>query len=85
MADHQPSCLGGVEGEFILGPRQDNLVNAWAGLQALVKHTPKVSNSDNTSILCLYDHEEVKILFSVVYHRYLDLFFKTEKLKFQNV
>lgn len=59
MADHQPMCIGGAEGEFILGPRQDNLVNAWAGLQALVKHTPKVSNSDNTSILCLYDHEEV--------------------------
>lgn len=57
LADAMPASLGGLDEEFLMAPRQDNLVNAWAGTQALAQHNPK--GSSTAAVLCLYDHEEV--------------------------
>ena len=57
LADCMPGSLAGIDSEFIMAPRQDNLVNAWAGMSALSKHS--TSGSTNAAVLCLYDHEEV--------------------------
>ena len=59
LADYALACLAGCDLEFIMAPRQDNLVNAWAGLQALVNYSSKTAESENVAMLCLYDHEEV--------------------------
>lgn len=57
LADVMPGSLAGVDEEFVMAPRQDNLVNAWAGTHALAKHS--VTGSSTAAVLCLYDHEEV--------------------------
>ena len=57
LADCQPGSLAGMESEFIMAPRQDNLVNAWAGTSALAQHN--TAGSESAAVLCLYDHEEV--------------------------
>ena len=57
LADSMPAGLAGLDEEFLMAPRQDNLVNAWAGTEALAKHNP--AGSSTAAVLCLYDHEEV--------------------------
>ncbi len=50
----QAPGFAGLNQEFLLGYRLDNLLSCYAGLQALVESKPKA-----TSILVLNDHEEV--------------------------
>ena len=55
LADTQPSALGGLDRQFVLAPRQDNLVSCHAALVALLaaEETPQTQ-----AIVC-NDHEEV--------------------------
>eukprot|EP00116_Pleurobrachia_bachei_P000827 sb/3461089/ len=57
LADYTPAGFCGLNNEFLMAPRQDNLVNAWAGLRALADF--KTTSSTTAAVLCLYDHEEV--------------------------
>jgi aspartyl aminopeptidase len=56
LADTVAPTLGGINNEFIFSPRLDNQAMCHASLLALlrVSDTPKA-----TSVICLYDHEEV--------------------------
>lgn len=55
LMDVQPPAVGGLRGEFIFAPRLDNQASCHAALLALLRAKP----ADATSIICLYDHEEV--------------------------
>ena len=56
LHDLTPSTIAGIDGEFINAPRIDNLVSCWAGLQALLGAS---IDAEPSSVLCLFDHEEV--------------------------
>lgn len=56
--DTQPSARSGAKGEFIQGPRLDNLASSHAGLVALLDAGEK-GTSGATRVVVLYDHEEV--------------------------
>ena len=56
--DTQASGLSGARGEFIHAPRLDNLCSCHAALTALVG-SERRSPSRYTSVIVLYDHEEV--------------------------
>ena len=51
----QPSELVGLNGDFVLAPRLDNLLSCFAGLQALLSTEPTSAGA----ILVCNDHEEV--------------------------
>jgi aspartyl aminopeptidase len=54
LTDAEPPCLAGLNGEFILAPRLDNLLSCHAGLSAILRAPDR-----HTSLLLLADHEEV--------------------------
>lgn len=56
LADTSPSRLTGLNSEFISAPRLDNLFSCYVGLMALIE---SASANNTTSILCLYDSEEI--------------------------
>ncbi|WP_420638061.1 M18 family aminopeptidase [Candidatus Poriferisocius sp.] len=56
LHDLTPSTVAGLDGEFLFAPRIDNLVSCWAGLRALIDAPDDTAAS---SVLCLFDHEEV--------------------------
>lgn len=49
-----PACLCGMNNEFISSGRQDDLLMAFAGLEALIESAP----SAMTQVLALFDNEE---------------------------
>ncbi len=56
LADTVAPCLGGMDNEFIFSPRLDNQAMCHASILALMR----VQNAPAaTSVVCLYDHEEV--------------------------
>ncbi|CAN5280462.1 M18 family aminopeptidase [soil metagenome] len=55
LADTQPSALGGLDEQFVLAPRQDNLVSCLAAVQALLDSPPTAA----TQVVVCNDHEEV--------------------------
>ena len=56
LHDLTPPTLLGAERELIASARLDNLCSAWAAITALVEHG---ADADHTSVVCLFDHEEV--------------------------
>ncbi len=56
LADTQPCALGGVGGQFVMAPRQDNLVSCHAGIQALIDVGQPAAA---TQVVVCNDHEEV--------------------------
>ncbi|HUG86003.1 MAG TPA: M18 family aminopeptidase [Euzebya sp.] len=54
LADTQASALGGLDEQFVLAPRQDNLVSCHAGIQALIQSQPSAA----TQVVICNDHEE---------------------------
>jgi aspartyl aminopeptidase len=55
LADTQPSTLGGLHEQFVLAPRQDNLVSCHAAIEALLAAPP----AGVTQVVVCNDHEEV--------------------------
>ena len=53
--DLTPSTLSGVDNEFISGPRLDNQVSCYAGLEAFLAAEPH----RYLPVLAIFDHEEV--------------------------
>ncbi len=56
--DVQPSVVSGARGEFIHAPRLDNLASCHAASTALISASSE-SLPRHTSVVVLYDHEEV--------------------------
>lgn len=54
LYDATPACTCGLNNEFVLCGRQDDLLMAFAGLQAMVGSEP----SKMTQVLALFDNEE---------------------------
>jgi len=54
LYDTQPAALVGLQQEFLVGARIDNLLSCFTGLMALLE-----SGQQNTSVLVCNDHEEV--------------------------
>jgi len=54
LYDTQPLCRVGLNGEFVTGPRLDNLLSCHALIQALVQ-----AEADRNRLVVLNDHEEV--------------------------
>ena len=61
LYDTQTACLSGLQGEFIVGARCDNLASCFALTEAIVQHsTPSILSEDSdVSVMVLFDHEEV--------------------------
>jgi aspartyl aminopeptidase len=55
LADAQPSALGGWQQQFVLAPRQDDLVCCYAAVRALCE----VDAAEATQVVVCNDHEEV--------------------------
>lgn len=54
-ADTQPASIGGMDGEWVLAPRLDNLASCHAAVCALLDAAP----ADATQVIVLNDHEEI--------------------------
>lgn len=54
LYDATPACLCGLNNEFVSSGRQDDLLMAFAGLEALLSSAP----SEMTQVLALFDNEE---------------------------
>lgn len=54
FSNGEPPCYTGLNQEFILGPRLDNLLSCHAGLKSLI-----AADTKNSSMLVCTDHEEV--------------------------
>lgn len=55
LYDVQPPAVAGVNEDFILAPRLDNLASTHASLLALID----ADEVDTTSVITLFDHEEI--------------------------
>ena len=58
LCDTQPSAIGGALDEFVFAPRLDNLMNCYAGLEAL-KDSESLESDPCVRIITLFDNEEV--------------------------
>jgi aspartyl aminopeptidase len=61
LCDVQPSQIGGLNGEFVLSGRLDNLASCYCSLAALVEATTeeKLKKEKGIRALLHFDHEEV--------------------------
>jgi aspartyl aminopeptidase len=57
--DLTPSTRMGADGALVAAPRIDNLLSCWAGTEALVQLATAPAPPPATTVLCLFDHEEV--------------------------
>lgn len=59
LADYQPAEIGGLDEEFIYGPRLDNLLNAYTSIIGLTESDKTIENDNVCRIATLFDHEEI--------------------------
>lgn len=61
VIDTQPATIGGLNEEFIYGPRLDNLVNTYCAITGLVKsceNVEKLKTENHIRLVICYDNEE---------------------------
>jgi aspartyl aminopeptidase len=62
LYDTQPSCLGGLNNEFIFSPRMDNLFSSFAAVEALAESVNSEyfsKHEGNVNCIALFNHEEI--------------------------
>jgi len=62
LYDTQPSCLGGLNNEFIFSPRLDNLFSSFTAIEAITEFASSSSFSSvqgNVNCIALFNHEEI--------------------------
>lgn len=62
LYDTQPSCLGGMNNEFIFSPRLDNLMMSYCATESIIQslEAEDALDSDPTiRLISLFDHEEI--------------------------
>lgn len=67
LYDTQPASLSGLNQEYIVGARIDNLASCFTALDSFVSHTSledehgitALTNDEGISMIALFDHEEV--------------------------
>lgn len=62
VCDTQPSCLGGINNEFIFSGRLDNLASSFCALRALIDACSSpgdLSSEQAIQMIALFDNEEV--------------------------
>lgn len=66
LYDVQPSCLGGINEEFIYSPRLDNQMTSYCALEALIESTGAESvavaesqSEENINLIAMFNHEEI--------------------------
>ncbi len=62
LTDVQPSTLGGINSEFIFGPRMDNQMHCFTSSESLIAYSSdedRVANDTDVNLIALFDHEEV--------------------------
>lgn len=60
LFDVQPASFGGINGEYVLSARLDNLFMSYCAIESLLEGgiSPSLSSHSNINIAILYDHEE---------------------------
>ena len=59
LYDTQKAAIGGINDEFILAARQDNLMSCFAAIEALIESSSDLENDDRVRCCCLFDNEEI--------------------------
>jgi aspartyl aminopeptidase len=59
LFDLTPASLLGQDQSLLASGRLDNQVSCWAATEGLIASGQSVSSSDTTSVIALFDHEEV--------------------------
>ncbi|MCE9593129.1 MAG: M18 family aminopeptidase [Planctomycetes bacterium] len=59
LHDVQPSRFAGVDDEFVVAPRLDNLNSCFCAVRGLVTRLEEARELEHVAVVCLFDHEEV--------------------------
>ena len=59
LYDTQPSCLGGLDDQFIFSARLDNLNQSFCAVKAIVEASDSIDKDENIRMISLFDHEEI--------------------------
>ncbi|KAH3900234.1 probable Aspartyl aminopeptidase 4 [Saccharomycodes ludwigii] len=60
LYDHKPSCLGGINNEFVFSARLDNLTSCFTSLCALLEASDvDIENESGIRLMACFDHEEI--------------------------
>jgi len=59
LYDTNPSCLGGLQNEFVFSPRLDNLQSTFCAVEALCESVSLSRKTDNVNCIAMFDHEEI--------------------------
>jgi aspartyl aminopeptidase len=59
VVDTQPAAIGGIDNDFVFGPRLDNQGMSFCGLEGLVQSMSTLADCSSIRMLGLFDHEEV--------------------------
>jgi aspartyl aminopeptidase len=59
LYDVQPSCLLGLDDEFVSSGRLDNLITSFVSVHALINNSKTLENQSSINFIALFDNEEV--------------------------
>jgi aspartyl aminopeptidase len=62
LYDTQPSCIGGMNNEFIFSPRLDNLMMSYCATESIIhslSSSDALANDPTIRLIALFDHEEI--------------------------